>query len=341
MQQNTNKKYGFKTIQVMIWIVAYLAIFFYSFFKFEKSAHAFVYSILVTGIYIVTVYGNSHFLIPSFYKQKVRYLFYSVLFIIIVIGIRMLLEYGIMNQLMNYYYFFYFSHEHFSFSSVTTIFAFFFGALFRIALNHFELLQREQERQSQQTAAELQLLKSQVQPHFLFNALNNIYYLAYTKSDQAPVSIERLSDIMRYFVEEAPKEWIVLDTEIEFIKDYIEIEKVRLPYGLELCLRSPKPGQSILIPPMLFIPLVENVFKHGIDRSQKINKLSIDLSLSGNKLIFIVKNSIHQSLELQESFGTGLVNLKRRLSLIYEENYTLETKAETGCFTATLKIPLN
>jgi LytS/YehU family sensor histidine kinase len=253
----------------------------------------------------------------------------------------MILEYGIMNRLMEYRYFFYFSHEHFSFSSVTTIFAFLFGALLRISLDHFNLLQKEQERQKHHVNAELQLLKSQVQPHFLFNALNNIYYLAYTKSDQAPVSIERLSDIMRYFVEEAPKEWIVLDTEIEFIKDYIEIEKVRLPYGLDLCLRLPKPGQSILIPPMLFIPLVENVFKHGIDRSQKINELSIDLTLSDNKLIFIVKNSIPQSSELQESFGTGLVNLKRRLSLIYEENYILETKADTRYFTATLKIPLN
>jgi sensor histidine kinase YesM len=337
----TRKLTHFKFIQLLVWLVAYLAIFFYSFFKFESLAHAFVYSILVTAIYIVTVYGNSHFLIPSFYKQKVRYLFYSLLFIIIIIGIRMLLEYGIMNQAMSYHYFFYFSHEHFSFSSVTTIFAFFFGALFRIALNHFDLLQREQERQNQQTTTELQLLKSQVQPHFLFNALNNIYYLAYTKSDNAAVSIERLSDIMRYFVEEAPKEWISLATEIEFIKDYIEIEKMRLPYALNLCLQLPAFNQPVFIPPMLFIPLVENVFKHGIDRSQQNNQLFIDLTLIDNKLIFIVKNSIYPSVKTEASTGTGLTNLKRRLSLIYENDYHLETKQEPDYFTATLKIPLN
>jgi sensor histidine kinase YesM len=337
----TKKLTGFRSIQLLIWLVAYLAIFFYSFFKFENIAHAFVYSVLVTGIYIVTVYGNSHFLIPSFYKQKGRYIFYSLLFITILIGIRMLLEYGIMNQLMNYHYFFYFSHEHFSFSSVTTIFAFFFGALFRIALNHFDLLQREKERQSQHTAAELQLLKSQVQPHFLFNALNNIYYLAYTKSDHAAVSIERLSDIMRYFVEEAPKEWISLDTEIEFVKDYIEIEKMRLPYPLHLCLQLPAFSQPVFIPPMLFIPLVENVFKHGIDRSQQNNELFIDLSLNGNKLIFIVKNGIYSTVKTKASLGTGLANLKKRLSLIYGNDYHLETSHEPDYFTATLKIPLN
>ena len=174
------------------------------------------------------------------------------------------------------------------------IFAFLFGALLRISLDHFELLRQMEERKSQQVSAELNLLKSQVQPHFLFNALNNIYYLSYTKSDHAPQSIARLSDIMRYFVEEAPKELVPLKAELDFIQDYIEVERIRLPHSLEICWeRNAHHNEQILIPPILFIPLVENVFKHGVDKTKENNKISISVEVESNALTFTVKNSIH------------------------------------------------
>src|SRR5688572_4718114 len=180
-RENHLKQINFRTIQVLLWGLTYFVVFIYCFYKFEKLDITLIYSLLVTVVYLATAYGNSHFLIPYFFsKNKIQYALYACLFLAVMLLIRMLFEHWILFKLMKYKWFFNFSREHFSFSSVTLIFAFLFGALFRISLNHFTMLQNEQERKNQQVAAELNLLKSQVQPHFLFNALNNIYYLAYS-----------------------------------------------------------------------------------------------------------------------------------------------------------------
>jgi len=334
-------KINFKVIQVLLWILTYLAIFFYCFYKFENLSLTIVYSIVVTSVYCATVYGNSDFLIPRFFhRSKLQYFAYSIIFLVVITGFRMLLEHWILFGLMNYKWFFNFSHEHFSFSSVTMVFAFLFGALLRISLNHFTLLQQVQERKSQQASAELNLLKSQVQPHFLFNALNNIYYLAYTKSDLAPESIARLSDIMRYFVEEATKEWVPLKSELDFIQDYIEVERIRLPHNLKICWdRNGQGNEQILIPPILFIPLVENIFKHGVDKTKETNEIALSVEVSAKALTFTVKNSLH-AIQNEKSFGTGLANLRKRLTLLYNTDFNLMTGPQAGQYVAQLTIPI-
>jgi LytS/YehU family sensor histidine kinase len=257
----------------------------------------------------------------------------------VVTAIRMWLEHWILYGLMDYKWFFNFQSEHYSFSMVTIIFAFLFGALLRISLDHFTLLRREQERRSQQVAAELNLLKSQVQPHFLFNALNNIYYLAYKKSDSAPESIARLSDIMRYFVEEATKEWVSVKAELDFIKDYIEVERIRLPHNLQIRWKCSGEVGDQLIPPIVFIPLVENAFKHGVDKIKQNNEIEIGVEVDNKGLKFTVRNLI-QNHNGRTNSGTGLANLKKRLTLLYEDNYTLTTAQEADHYVAQLSIPL-
>jgi sensor histidine kinase YesM len=332
---------NFRIIQLLLWVLTYVVIFFYCFYKFENISLTIVYSLIVTLIYLATAYGNSHFLIPHFfYKNKIQYAIYSICFLVIVTAIRMGLENLILFNLMDYHWFFNFSREHFSFSSVTLIFAFLFGALLRISLNHFTLLQQMQERKSQQVAAELNLLKSQVQPHFLFNALNNIYYLAYTKSDLAPQSIARLSDIMRYFVEEAPKEWVPLKAELDFIQDYIEVERIRLPHSLTISWNGTGlDKEHILVPPILFIPLVENVFKHGVDKTKENNQIALSVEVTLKTLTFTVKNSLHD-FRNDKSQGTGLVNLRKRLTLLFNAEFNLVTSQQSGYYIAQLTIPL-
>jgi sensor histidine kinase YesM len=332
---------NFRIIQLMLWILTYFVVFIYCFYKFDNAGWTLTYSFLVTNIYLITAYGNSHLLIPRFFgKSKLVYTLLSLIFLTLVLFVRMWLEYWIMSAVMGYKWFFNFSNEHYSFSLVTLIFAFLFGALLRIALDHFAMLRQQQEIKSQQIAAELNLLKSQVQPHFLFNALNNIYYLAYAKSDLAPESISRLSDIMRYFVEEAPKEWVPLKAELEFIQDYIEVERIRLPHTLDVKWNVDSAAQEqILIPPILFIPLVENVFKHGVDKTRTINEISLVLEVRNKTLTFTVKNLLHQ-LPVAKATGTGLANLRKRLSILYKHNFKLDTREQSGYFVAQLTLPL-
>ena len=334
-------KLNFRIIQLLLWLLTYFAIFFYCFYKFDDLGLTVVYSVHVTIIYLCTVYGNSDLLIPRFFnKSKWQYVLYSIVFLVAMTAIRMQLEHWIFFRLLDYKWFFNFSHEHYSFSSVTMIFAFLFGALLRISLNHFDLLGQMQERKSQRISAELNLLKSQVQPHFLFNALNNIYYLSYTKSDLAPQSIARLSDIMRYFVEEAPKEWVTLKAELDFIQDYIEIERIRLPHNLTVNWeRNGQDKEQILIPPILFIPLVENVFKHGVDKTKKDNFIALSVAVASETLAFSVTNSMHSRPPVT-STGTGLVNLRKRLTLLFDHRFTLSTGSEGNFYKAILTIPL-
>jgi sensor histidine kinase YesM len=344
MKAPLSSRVNFTNIQLRLWVLGFCAIFAYSYFKFLRFDRAFVNTLLVTAMYIAAVYGNSHFLIPKFFRKSVaQYAGLSILYLGVITGTRMILEYVIMHRWMSYTYFYEFSVEHFSFSSVTMIFAFLFGGLLRICIDYFTLLQHQQEIKAQQAFSELNLLKSQVQPHFLFNALNNIYYLSYTKSDKAPEAITRLSDTMRYFVDEAPKDLVNLKTEVDFIRDFIEVERIRLPYELDLRFRIDSPLatslENILLPSMLFIPFVENAFKHGIDKTRKDNEIAITLSRNNGSLNFSVTNKI-TTPGLGGVPGTGLSNLRKRLELLYQNRFMMSTRVEDGYYLSQLHIPL-
>ncbi len=328
-----------RMIHVLLSVITYAVVFIYCVFKFEAYTMAVAYSLVVTIIYLLTAFVHAHYLIPRFYSvNKLNYVLLSVFFLFSVTGARMVLEYFIFYRLMDYKWFFHFNHEHFSFSFVTVFVAFVFGALLRITLNHMELLRLEQERKTFHATAELNLLKAQVQPHFLFNALNNIYYLAHSKSDKASESIARLSDTMRYFVEVAPKELVTLEAEMDFIQDYIEVERIRLPGKLLISWKKNLASSKIFIPPMLFIPLIENVFKHGIDKTRD-NEVWITLAAGEKELVFTVKNIVVSGMAAGRS-GNGLPNLRKRLSLLYGDRFSLNVVYEGNYFVSELKIPL-
>ncbi|MCU0393006.1 MAG: histidine kinase, partial [Thermoflexibacter sp.] len=192
--------------------------------------------------------------------------------------------------------------------------------------------------------------------HFLFNTLNNIYYLAHTKSEKTKDMIAKLSEMMRYFLEEAPKEKVPLSTEIQFITDYICLEKIRMPYHLQIDFGIRAENQNLLVPPMLLMPLVENVFKHGLDKAKQHNQAKICLEVNGGlsertrtkatritaiipmKLRFEVTNDM-QNISYEKK-GTGLENLKKRLELLYGKNYVFETRIAEGKFVAILEVEL-
>ncbi len=165
--------------------------------------------------------------------------------------------------------------------------------IFRIALAYFSLKQQSEKILLQKSQAELNLLKSQVQPHFLFNTLNNIYYEAYREAPRTAKLIERLSDIMRYFVDESPKDEVSLSTEIQFLENYIVLEKIRIRHEIDLnFIQDCNP--DLRIPPMLLMTFVENIFKHGIDKSSNKNKIDMSLTQKDGYLLFETRNQIHE-----------------------------------------------
>lgn len=216
---------------------------------------------------------------------------------------------------------------------------FFFGII-RHIYNYVKLKQEQQQLRIETQAAELNYLRSQTNPHFLFNTLNNIYSLARDKDDLAPESILRLSKILRFMLYETGGEYIAIEQELKIITDYIALEQLRYDESLHVNFNHDIEDMKQALPPLLLIPLVENAFKHGVSETRNHPFVDIHLSVNKRLLSFIVKNSVEEfSGEPGVKENIGLSNLRRQLELLYTD-YNLSFQQGGSSFTATLKINL-
>lgn len=216
---------------------------------------------------------------------------------------------------------------------------FFFGII-RHIYNYTKLKQATQLLRIEKQQAELNYLRSQTNPHFLFNTLNNIYSLARDKSDLAPESILRLSKILRFMLYETGGDFISIEQELKIVADYIALEKLRYDETLRINFNYDVEDMKQAIPPLLLIPLVENAFKHGVSETRGNPFVDIHLSVKKRQLEFVVKNSIETSAyEKTVKENIGLSNLRRQLELLYTD-YNLTVQHGESMFTAILKINL-
>lgn len=185
--------------------------------------------------------------------------------------------------------------------------------------------------------SELALLRSQVNPHFLFNTLNNIYTLVYQKSDRALIALEQMTDLLRYGLYEQ-QEKVQMGKEVDALQSLINLEKMRFAYPVQVDFQVDEQVNLYKIAPFLLLPLVENAFKHGDFRGEA-SALSIQLTADSEWLIFSVKNAIGKQQKDQVG-GIGLDNVRKRLQLIYEEHYQFDIEENDTNFEVTLKLAL-
>lgn len=199
--------------------------------------------------------------------------------------------------------------------------------------------QRNKEIANEKLNAELSFLKAQINPHFLFNTLNNIYALASTQSEYTAPAIMKLSSIMRYVLTEARNDLVPLEKEIQFTSHYIELLKMRLTdkSSIDFTVKGDPLGKQIA--PLLLLPFVENAFKYGISTREK-SPIIILLEIKEDSLYFSVSNHKHinTSLKVADNTGIGINNTRRRLDLLYDNRHTLTINDEAGIFTVHLKI---
>jgi len=302
---------------------------------------SFIYTILNTFFYAVIIYGNINFLFPRLYRPG-RIGWY-ILVSVVLLAAAGFLKTWISQMIYNTWFA---TKEHYPLNwknilyvTVGCAVVFILSFVFRIALAYFVLKQQTQQIQEQKSLVELNLLKSQVQPHFLFNTLNNIYYEAFREAPRTALLIGRLSEIMRYFVDESPKEKVALSTEIQFLENYIALEKIRIRHGVEVNFIKEGAADPV-IPPMLLMTFVENIFKHGIDRSGTDNKICLSLAIKEDHLTFETENELPESPITTTPQGFGLKNLQKRLTLLYGNKAELRTYRSERSFHSYLKIPL-
>ena len=201
--------------------------------------------------------------------------------------------------------------------------------------------QRILQLQKENTEAQLQLLKAQVHPHFLFNTLNNIYSYTQSNSPVASKMISRLSDLLRYVLYEASQSEVPLQKELRMLKDYIDLERVRYDDRLDLDIQISEEIGDYKIAPLLLLPLVENCFKHGT--SQMIDQpwISLHLDMKGNRFYMRLLNGKQRKLaSMDDPRGIGIMNVRKRLELVYPGRHELAIKNEEDVFIVNLSIDL-
>lgn len=264
--------------------------------------------------------GVAYFIIPQFFRKY---------------KIAILTVYG---AILSYFFIFrsmpnYFEDYHQNFLRFLFIPIPVFGALWA-----YEQWRWLQILKADKAKAELTLLKNQINPHFFFNTLNNLYGLAVEKSDQAPAMILKLSDIMRYTIYEGNADYVALKDEVAYLEDYIELHKIRYQKKVNISIRKDLQHAHKIAPLLLVIPL-ENAFKHGVEKLVEDAYIDLEISTTSEGIIFRISNNYESNGAGSE--GIGLDNLKKRLALIYPNQHQLEITKTADVYTVSLQIESN
>ncbi|HKI44859.1 MAG TPA: histidine kinase [Balneolales bacterium] len=187
---------------------------------------------------------------------------------------------------------------------------------------------------------ELDYLREQMHPHFLFNALNNLYGLTLEKSDDAPELVLRLSELLDYMLYRSEQKRVPLTDEIRHINNYLEVQKIRCGDRLHLSMDIDTGLDRYRIAPMLLMPFLENSFKHGVSATSGLSYVSINLHIKDRHLHFGIINSLPAKLSEKKQHGVGLTNVGKRLELLYGDKYTLQTQETEKEYRVKLFIPL-
>ena len=207
----------------------------------------------------------------------------------------------------------------------------------------FQQDRRSRELKQKHFEQELKYLKSQIQPHFLFNTLNNLYGLSLQNSDKTSGAILQLSELVSFMLYQSDRKAIPLYTEIEMIENLFELERLRTTSNIEFSFTKPNTIQEVLIPPLLLLPLAENAFKFGIGDEDDSNEIELAITIQNNYLTFETRNRIRYYLKSDQpkDGGFGLKTLTQRLELMYESDFILETETRGDYFHAKVSFPIN
>ena len=219
------------------------------------------------------------------------------------------------------------------------------STLVKIIFDWWQHIKEKQELQTQTMQSELRFLKSQINPHFLFNTLNNLYALTLKKSDKAPEIVIKLSEMMRYMLYECNEKKVLLSKEINYIRNYLDLEELRQGKNIKINFDVEGNVNEQRIAPLMFIPFLENSFKHGLNNHISEGFVNIKLAVEDQMVYFFIENSKPAHTPApnpnRKSGGIGLVNVKRRLNILYPENYDLEISNNPKSYAVTLNITLN
>ena len=291
------------------------------------------------------VYFNFLYLIPQYLSKKKFATYFGLLFltVLIVTPLRAFLLYIQLNGVPS------------AQAEVLRNLNFFFipsalvagaSTLFKIVSDWVKQQRNMQELETQTMQSELRFLKSQINPHFLFNTLNNLYALTLKQDEKAPEIVVKLSEMMRYMLYECNEKRVSLRKEVNYIRNYLDLEKLRQSSSVVINFEVEGQIGNQQVAPLLFIPFLENSFKHGLNHTITTGYVNIFLQIEENQIDFFIENSkapaMPRPLQPQKrSGGIGLVNVRRRLDILYPERYELTINNQPDAYSVNLELQLD
>lgn len=325
--------------------VFWLLIFLFYFIIWAQISiyRALIVSILLTSSQMAIVYINFKILLPKYFDaQRTKYVNYVFYLFLMVVSVSVFIERELITMIKvpGYFilpplYFVIFQH------ALMDLIAFWISTSLYLLNKEEQNKIKIEELKKQRIETELKLLKSQINPHFLFNALNNIYAISYTSDPSTPDKILRLSNMLRYVLYDCTSDFVKLTSEVDYISDFIEFQQMKTEHkqNIKFCINIE--DESYKITPMLLIPLIENSFKYSkIDKDCR-GFVNIRLEQKDKKLEFKLTNSIPTIPAVKNIMGEGgigLDNVKKRLELIYPSRYTLNVNNTLNEFKVNLAI---
>jgi sensor histidine kinase YesM len=326
-----NKAFFF-LIHLLVWSILLL----FPLVAIEKTAsllindHTKLIVYLCSGIATIGFYYFNYYIAIPNYLFKNKYLLFLLLTIIFVTSCIVFTRFLLVSSFTNSYNL---SHSH---PHLLPNYIWRFVFIFIVAFS-IRFYQKMKQIEVEQILTELTNLKAQINPHFLFNTLNGIYGLALTKSDKTADYISKLSSMMRYSLSEISAEKVPLENEINYLKNYIALQKIRLTTSTIVNFTVEGQIDSQKIPPLLFINFIENSFKYGVSNEMQ-TEIKIALIVEENAISVYIKNDKVNQNAVPTSHEMGLKNVKRRLNLIFGNNYSLEIQNKQTTFEVNLKI---
>jgi two-component system, LytTR family, sensor kinase len=330
---------------VWFWSIYFLLNFLRWGAYFNDYNYSFKSNLIEFALHIPLVYFNLLILIPLF-VLKSKYIKYAFS-LIASLGVIYLLKTGLTYYIISKNIWPEANRDYSPFE-INHIVAVCIGELYVLAiassiylmLTWLKERDRNKEIMENQNKIKLKYLKNQIQPHFFFNTLNNLYALSLESSDKVPDVIIKLSNLMEYVLYDIDEtKFVPLIKEIDYIQNYIEIEKLRFQ-NIEVRINLESDIENINVPPLLFISLIENAFKHGGTNNENL-KIKINFRVRNSQLEFEIINNFVISHPLKQKKGIGLSNTKKRLKLIFKNNFSIQQNTKLNCYCIKIQIPLH
>ncbi len=336
-------------IPVRYHFIFWISYFIFNFIRFGSINHDYWYSfksnLVEFPLNIIISYFTIYYLIPKYIlsKKYFKFFIWFAVSLFLFYMVRTALNYILVTK--NIWPEAEGLHKAFSFDHVVevtigAVYVIAFVSAIKLTFEWIREKSKNDELQKVQLQTELNFLKTQIQPHFFFNTLNNLYSLVIKKSPNAPDVVLKLSEIMQYVLYEVKEPKISLLKEINYLYSYLELEKLRYGNKVKSNIRIEGNIDDLEIPPLLFLPFIENCFKHGVKNNDNV-KVDISFEISSNFLFFTVKNTIHKNELKSVKHGIGIENVNRRLELLYGNKYKLDTNINNNIFQVRLKLPIN